>query len=125
MIELNFSNIEELIFYDTEAQKILPQGYFSVFEQWRISKKLPILSSIGRQAVLDLLNNLTNDDLEALEFYFQDTIILKKMNYSISNSFKFPLSEEALICNQLCEIYEFGYYSIYRDDEHLYITFWR
>ena len=125
MLNLNFSNIEELVFYDTEAQKALPPSYFSIFEQWRIAKRLPMLGSIGKQAVLDLLNSLTESDILTLEGYFQDDIFVEKLNYSITRNLKIPLADSKNICNSLCEVTDVNYFSTWRDDEYLYISFWR
>jgi hypothetical protein len=125
MLKFNFSNIEELVFHDKEAQKMLPTGYFSVFEQWRIAKRLPMLSGIGKQAVLDLLNLLTEEDILSLEMYFGDKIVVEKLNYSITRNIKVSLAESTDFCNKLCEIVDFSYFSTWRDDEFLYISFWR
>ena len=63
MLKLNFSNAEELIFFDTEVQNLLPPTMFSIFEQWRLAKRISYLAPMGKQAVLDFLNMLTDDDL--------------------------------------------------------------
>jgi len=104
---------------------MLPPSYFSIFEQWRIAKRLPMLGGIGKQAVLDLLNSLTDEDVQALELYFGDKIFVQKLNYSIARNLKIPLAESAEICNKLCEINDFNYFTTWRDDEYLYISFWR
>ena len=125
MIKLNFSNVEELVFYDKKAQGMLPPSYFSIFEQWRIAKRMPMLKSIGKQAVLDLLNTLTESDIVSLETYFQESVFLEKLNYSITRNLKVPLAETKDICNSLCDITDVNYFSTWRDDEYLYISFWR
>lgn len=125
MLKLNFSNVEELVFYDKEAQKMLPPSYFSTFEQWRIAKRLPMLASIGKQAVLDFLNTLTESDIQSLEVYFQDTLFVEKLNYSITRDLKIPLADSKNVCNILCDVIDFNYFSTWRDDEYLYISFWR
>ena len=124
MLDLNLTNIEELVFYDREVQKLLPDTFFSVFEQWRIAKRLPMLSSVGKQAVLDFLNTVTDQEIETLELYFGQKINVEKLNYSVSINIKVPLSKESEICNQLCDI-NFNYFSTWRDEEYLYISFWR
>ena len=124
MLDFNFSTIEKLVFYDQEAQKMLPMSYFGLFEQWRISKRLPMLGSIGKQAVLDFLNNLTDSDIEALELYFGDKINVERLNYSVALDLRVPLID-ADICTELCEVVDFNYFSTWRDEEHLYISFWR
>ena len=124
MLDLNLTNVEELVFYDREVQKLLPDSFFSIFEQWRIAKRLPMLSGIGKQAVLDFLNILTDQEIETLELYFGQKIIVEKLNYSVSINLKVPLAKENEICRHLCDI-NFNYFSTWRDEEHLYISFWR
>lgn len=124
MLKLNFSNVEDLVFYDLEVQKMLDPELFSTFEQWRLSKRIPYLKDIGKQAILDFLNNITEDDILVLENYFQKKIYVEKFNYKIIKNIKVSL-ENFNICNALCEIDSFSYYTTYRDDENIYITFWR
>lgn len=124
MIELNFSNVEELIFYDLEAQQVLPLDMYSFFEQWRMSKRIPFLKAIGQQAVLDFLNTLNDEHVEALEVYFGQSIFVEKLNYSLSQSVKIPV-DKFEICKELCKVQEFNYYSTWRDEDFVYITFWR
>lgn len=124
MLNLNFSNVEDLVFYDTEVQRLLPIHMFSVFEQWRLSKRLPYLRDLGKQAVLNFLNNLNDDEIEILEHYFGEKIVIERLNYSIVFNFKVPLLETK-ICDELCNVEGFNYFSTWRDEEHLYISLWR
>lgn len=124
MLNLNFSNVEELVFYDTEVQKLLPVHMVGLFEQWRLAKRVPFLRDIGKQAILDFLNNLNESDVEILEHYFGDKIILEKLNYSIALNFKVLLTDSKL-CEELCAVEGFNYFSTWRDGEYLYISFWR
>lgn len=124
MLYLNFSNVEELIFYDTTVQNMLPKEMFSIFEQWRLAKRVPYLRDIGKQAMLDFLNTLEDKYIPILEEYFDDKISIERLNYSIVLNLKIPLSEKD-ICEELCGVEGFNYLSTWRDDEHLYISFWR
>jgi hypothetical protein len=124
MLYLNFSNAEELVFFDTDAQRLLPSHMFSIFEQWRLAKRIPYLKEMGKQAILDFLNTITDDDLVVLEEYFGQKIIVEKLNYSIASNYKVPLSESGA-CEVLCGIEGFNYFSTWRDDEYLYISAWR
>ena len=124
MIVLNFANVEELIFHDRPLQKLLPADFFSLFEQWRLGIQFPALKQLGKHAVLDFINQLNEDHIEVLESYFQEKIVLERLNYNVVNHIKVPIGEfEA--CKALCEVVEFGYFSTWRDKDSLYITFWR
>jgi hypothetical protein len=122
MLKLNWTNVEELIFYDSDVQNLLPVHMFSIFEQWRLAKRVPFLRELGKQALLDFLNQLTEKDINVLESYFKKKIFVEKINYSISLDLKIPLSN---ICNELCHIEGFNYTSTFRDEEYLYLTLWR
>jgi hypothetical protein len=122
MISLNFSNVEELIFNDRVAQNALPTHYFSLFEQWRLAQQLPSLRQLGKHAVLDFLNQLNEDDIHTLEVYFDRKIMVEKLNYSVVKNLQAPLSE---VCKTLCEVDGFAYFSTWRDNDSLYISFWR
>lgn len=93
MLNLNFKNIEELVFYDTELQKKLPIRYFSIFEQWRIAKRVPLIAGLGKQAFLDLLNTLNEEDIDILEDYFGQKIIVEKLNYGMASNITIPLAD--------------------------------
>lgn len=123
-MNLNFSNIEELIFYDRTAQGLLPVELFSLFEQWRLAQKIPALRGLGKQAVLDVLNALTEEHILSLEEYFGEKITLEKLNYSVVKNLSLPL-EEIDLCQELCELEGFDYFSTWRDEEKVYISFWR
>lgn len=124
MLQLNFSNAEELIFFDSEVQNLLGIEMFSIFEQWRMAKRIPYLASLGKQAILDFLNTITDDDLMVLENYFGEKIEVEKLNYTIVQNFTIPLSESQ-ICEHLCVMEGLNYFSTWRDRDNLHITFWR
>ncbi len=121
---LNFSNVEELVFYDRDLQSRLPIYMFSLFEQWRLAQRVPFLREMGKQAIFDFLNGLDEDHLDILEEYFGEKIIVEKLNYSIALDLRIPLNETTL-CRELCQIEGFNYYSMWRDEDFLYISFWR
>lgn len=124
MINLNFSNVEELIFYDTEAQKILGNDMYSIFEQWKMSKRIPYLKSIGQQAILDFLNTITESQIEILENYFGKKIFIEKLNYKLVQNLKISIDKKD-ICDELCKIEGYSYYTSFIDEEHIYLTFWK
>jgi len=124
MIYLNFSNVEELVFYDRELQQRLPGHMFSLFEQWRLAQRVPFLRELGKQAILDFLKGLDEDHVAVLEEYFEDKIIVEKLNYSIAQNIRIPLNDVTL-CRELCAVEGFNYYSMWRDEDFLYISFWR
>tara|TARA_B100000941_G_C28239736_1_gene415862 strand:- start:206 stop:583 length:378 start_codon:yes stop_codon:yes gene_type:complete len=125
MLYINFSNVEKLIFENSEEIKqILPPYYWSFFEQWKLGKQLPMLKQVGKSAMLDFLNHIKDEDVDLLEEYFDERIVVEKLNYSTVQNLKIPISEKD-ICQKLCEVIGFNYFSTWRDDKFLYISFWR
>lgn len=124
MLYLNFSNVEDLVFRDRGAQGRLPTHYFSVFEQWRLSQQFSYLRELGRQAVLDFLNGVSEDEVRALEDLFGERIVVERLNYNVAVNLKIPLAA-AEVCKALCEVEGFNYFSTWRDGDHLYVSLWR
>jgi len=128
-MNLNFTNVEDLIFYNNEVQKLLPSHMFSIFEQWRLSKRVFYLAELGKHAILDFLNALTVDDIQVLEVFFGEPVFVEKLNYDISNSITVPIEENysfnSNFCDKLCQISSFNYYTLSRNKDQIHITFWR
>lgn len=120
---LNFSNVEELVFFNDEVKKILPIHYRPLFEQWKLGKHHAFLKHLGKSAVLDFLNQLKDEDIPSLEDYFGEKITVDRLNYSAVLNLKIPI--ESNICDKLCEIMTYPYFSISRDETFLYVSFWR
>lgn len=104
---------------------ILPPNARVYIEQWKFGKQFPMLRQIGRKALMDLVNSLDDDAIEALEEYFGDRIILEKLSYSIVENIVVPIDDAKAVCDRLCDIRGFNYFSTWRDDKHLYISLWR
>lgn len=121
-MRLNFSNVENIVFWDKELHKLLPDK-FSIFEQWKLGTMAPGMKEIKKSALLDFLNSLTEVEIEVLEFYFGEKVYVERLNYSIVENFKIPL--DSSICDTFCKIVKFNYFSTWRDDQYLYISFWR
>jgi hypothetical protein len=124
MLILNFLNVEELIFYDENIRQSLPHDMFAIFEQWKMSKRIPYLKSLGQAAILDFLNTANDDHIDILEKYFDQRIFIERLNYSIVDNFKIPIDQNK-ICEEFCKIVDYNYYKTWRDESFLYITFWR
>lgn len=125
MLHINFSNIEQLILDNEDMYLVLPTSARSYIELWKIGKQFPMMRQVGRQALFDLINSLDDSDIESLEDYFGERIILEKLNYRTVENVVIPLKDADEICNMLCEIRGFNYFSTWRDEKHLYVSFWR
>ena len=122
MIILNLQNIEELIFLDNNMQIILPD-LRHIFDQWLLSKRVPTLRSLRLRSLMDLLNNLKPIHIQKLEEYFQDSLLLDKIDYHLIKNI--TLSFDSNIEKELSNFNDFGNFIINRDAEKLHVLFWR
>lgn len=121
MLKINAKNVEELVFYDKKLQKLLPE-YANLFNQWTMCKKIPVLRSFGKKAVLDFLNS-AQAAIPVLSVYFEQDVALDRLDYNIVKNFDFSVNslEESL---NSCED-TLNYFSICRNQDTVSITFWR
>lgn len=125
MVTLNFSNVEKLVFYDSELQKLLPPHMFSYFEQWKLGKQMPFLKQVGKAAMLDFINNLHDEHIAILEEYFDERVVVERLDYGVAMNIEVPLADANEVCSKLCEIEGDYYFSTWRDEKVLHISFWR
>lgn len=123
MRDLNFSNVEELIFHDRALQERLP-GHVGLFEQWRMAQMMPSLKGVARHAALDFLNTVSPEEVEILEDHFGEAVLVESLSYDIALNIKVPLSDGAA-CSELCRTGSFTNFSTWRDEEYLYVSLWR
>jgi hypothetical protein len=120
-MQINLNNIEEVIFHDREAQKLFPE-FAPNFDQWRLAQRIPGLKQMGKRAVLDVLNGLKGEQIEKLEKYLDDSIILDSIDERIVINKSATLDE---LEGELCEIAGFQDFCLYRDRDQVHISFWR
>ena len=122
MIVINLLNVENLIFMDTKLRALLPD-LCHIFDQWLIAQRIPYLRSIRRRSLIDLLNNLSDEHVAILEEYFQDSLILAKIDYHIVRNLTVPITEIERELNRLDSMFQ--NLSISRDEGSLYISMWK
>jgi hypothetical protein len=120
-MKLDFSNVQELIFKDFEAQKLMPK-FKDLFQQWKLGQFVPGLRPMAQKALLDLLNQLEEEDIRILEIYLGTTISVEKLDYTLVKTHKVELSnaQEKVECLDLE-----GELFLYRDANYLYIGDWK
>lgn len=122
MVLLNLQNIEELIFLDSTVRTLLPD-LRHIFDQWLLSKRVPTLRSLRLRSLMDMLNSLKNEHVRKLEEYFQDSLALDKLDYHIVRNATLSLCFNA--DKELSDYVGYGNFTISRDAEQIYISFWR
>jgi hypothetical protein len=119
-MEINLKNIEELIFFNKEVQQLLPE-FRHFFDSWHLGKRFPELAGLGNKMVFDLLSSLKKEHLEKLESYFNDKILVSKLENNIVGNY----SSELEFANELCEYTEYKEFCAYRSKDKLFLSFWR
>lgn len=122
MITLNFANIEELLFYNNNVKYNLPQHLISYFHQWELGRKNQYLRNIAVKALFDFLNDINDEDIKVFEKLLGDDVKVEKFDYKTVKSYKIPLDD---VCENICKISGYNYFTTYRDKDFLYLSTWR
>lgn len=120
-MQINFSNIQQLIFQDSELQSKLPE-FKDLFQQWKLGQFVPSLRPMAQKALLDLLNQLGCEQIHILELYFKTSITIEKLNHTLFDNYVLPLSEAD---EQIGDLGIEGEMFLHRDENHVYIGVWR
>ena len=120
MLVINITNVEKLIFYNTEIHKLFPE-FNQMFKLWKSGKMFGI-NSLSKQILLDFLNFINNTHIEILKNYFKTDIKIDNIDYHLIKDFKIPIIDADCI---ICGLKGYRNFTIYRDDTHLYILHWR
>ena len=116
---INFQNVKDLILSNKKVTDLLP-GFKHFFDTWKFSVINPTLKSLGDKAIIDFLLSLKPENIKVLEQYFSTSITVDVLDYRIVKNVKLPLGEEETLLED-----GFSNFSIYRDSNHLYISYWR
>jgi hypothetical protein len=119
-MEINLKNIEELIFFDKKLQDLLPE-YRHIFDQWQIGQRVPGMKSLGQRSVFELLNSLGKKEISVLQNYFNDIIVLNRINNKIVDHYQSFFDDQ----NDLCQFFDYKDFCLTMDKDKFNITFWR
>jgi hypothetical protein len=120
MIELNLQNVEELVFYDSNLHKLLPE-FRHLFDQWKLGKTTA-LKSLAKRSLMDFLKALTPEQVKIIEKHLNTSIFVDRMDYSIVNNYSFCLDDAEEKLNQLGDVPNF---CVSRNEDQIYVSFWR
>jgi len=123
MIVINLQNVEELIFFNKETYELFPDSKV-YFDQWMLAQRIPSLRSLGKRSVIDFLNSITDEGIERLESYFEDSITLELIDYHIVKTHSFNVEDMEKELNSTPTA---GYnnFNVSRNKNIVNITFWR
>jgi hypothetical protein len=121
MIIINLQNVEDLILNDNKLYiKLVELRH--IFDQWRFNVRFPFLRSQKKQCCIDLLKQFTGEHISSLEEHFKDTIIINGIDNSLVKNKTLDLN---LDLKELTDFNNFGYLTLSRDADKLYMTSWR
>jgi hypothetical protein len=115
---IDFYNIEELVFNNQDIRYSLNK-YFEIFNDWVQCKIFGNRSKIN-QLKIDLLNKLTEEDIEKISNYYNYNILIKKNCSNITNNIVFDLNNFDSF-----NIESYKDFCIFRDAEKVFMTCWR
>jgi hypothetical protein len=119
MLIINLQNVRDLIVKDKKATSLLPE-FKIFFDTWKFSLLSSTFKSLGEKALMDFLLALKPKHIEILEKYFNDSISINTVDYRVVKNRNFPLNKV-----EEFQMDGYPYFSIYRDNSDLYITYWR
>lgn len=93
-----------------------------LFNQWELAKRTTALRAMGKRALIDFLNKITDEQVGIIEEYLGTNVVLDKLDYHIVKSYDFALEEAEAKLN---EVGTFSNAVLHRDGNQLYISFWR
>lgn len=119
MIVLNFQNIEDLVL---KNKKIISEikDLRHITEQWLLTYRLPFMKNLRKQCVIDLLNSLNDDHVKIIENHLEDTIVISRLDRDISKNLECDLNDI-----KIGDVSEFQNFTLSRDSDKMYFTFWR
>jgi hypothetical protein len=120
---LNSNNIEDLVLKNSSVVNSLSH-FRNLIDQWKLGQMIPALRPTGQKAKIDLLNKLTNEDIEIIKKINNlNHLTLEKLDYSsISFNTTNIFEADKLLNNGETML---GDFCINRDGDQLYICTWR
>ena len=120
-MKINFQNIEEIIFYNPKVWQHIPE-LSQCHNNWLLSMRVPELRDLGKRAIIDFLNNITEESVEKLTSFFGEPIFIDKMNDKLTENISFNIDE---LEEKICKFDNFNDFCLTRRGNTVFITTWR
>ena len=122
-MNIDISNIDDLIFSDKRVQKELVE-FKSLFDQWLLGIKVPALRFLTQKSRLEMLEKLNTEDNRAiLSSLFKEQVIVQPIDYHTVKHYKVSLNEaEKMLGGLSGSVKDFN---VSRDRDSVYITIWK
>lgn len=122
MLVIGIKNVEELVFFNNELRKNLPE-FQKLFQQWAIGKYKPNLRFLSNKSLMAFLEKLENKHIKILEDHFGTQVKINKIDYHIVRHIKSKTTE---LENTLCNMEGFtNNFCVSRGKDQVYLSFWR
>lgn len=120
MIKINLVNIEQVIFSDSNALKLL-DDLTLIINKWKFSK-VHNMDDVNKKTQIEFLNHLNEDHVLKLKNYFKDDVVIEKLDNNLSYNDIVYIDDSDGYFNNLETEYNL---TLYRDRDKLYLTYWR
>jgi hypothetical protein len=110
---INFYNIEDLLFINKVDS--IHQKYSYIFDEWAYSKATGNINNINSLKI-KLLNLIDKDDIEKIESYYKDVVILKKIENNIVKNFDSFDNVDMSLYSDFC---------LFKNKYNTFLTCWR
>lgn len=120
MVGLNIKNTENLIFYNKSVQNLLPD-LAPFFHKWKVNAVKGVKTNV-KKVILDFLNSINERHIKILENYFGEEVKVDNIDCDLVKYVKVGLHEAEHL---LYGLKGYNNFTISRDDNYLYICFWR
>lgn len=122
-MQIDYNNIDDLIFKDKKIRNEFP-SFKNLFDQWILGKQVPALKFLAQKSRLQMLEKLgLKNNLSILESYFNEAVDVKSIDYRVARHHKIPLKD--IECSLNTMVGFTNNFSISRNAEHVYVSFWR
>src|SRR5262252_10640643 len=91
-MRLNLQNVEQIIFMDAGARRLLPD-FKHLFDSWTLATKVTALRNLGKRSLLDFLNGLRDDHLQSLSAHFREQVTVDTLDYHIVRNVETGIEE--------------------------------
>lgn len=122
MNKISLQTIEKLIFENHKIRDALPE-YKDMFKGWAFSKQSPELKAMGQKILIDLLDKLTDNDLEKINNIYESKFEIEKLKTNITEHYNCSINEAEDNLNAQTIIKDIFF--IYREKDLFYLTTWR
>jgi hypothetical protein len=119
-MKLSFQNISELVFYDSKVKQLLPESS-KIFDKWILGHRAGI-SAITKDAELELINSLTQEQIDKLSKYWGEPVTLQRLDSCLVKNIRSNLESMEKSLQEIdykCNII------LTRGKDYVYISCWR